>query len=62
MVHIHDRDLLFRQKNDLYIAEWMVERELYAMVAENELLYSKEQVHRAKAAHEFICNCGYLLP
>jgi hypothetical protein len=32
------------------------------MVKENELLYSKEQVCRVKAAHKFICNCGYPLP
>jgi hypothetical protein len=35
---------------------------MYAMVQENELLYMKEQVRRAKEAYEFICNCGYPSP
>ncbi len=35
---------------------------MYAMVQENELLYMKEQVRRAKEAYEFICNCGHPSP
>jgi hypothetical protein len=36
MLHMHDRDLLYKHKNDLYISEWTVDRELNATVAENE--------------------------
>jgi hypothetical protein len=49
---------IFRQKNNLNIAEWMTDKELNATVSENELFYSKEQVSRAKAAHDFYSNAG----
>ncbi len=35
---------------------------MHATVQENERLYSAEQVHRAKWAHEFIRHCGYPSP
>jgi hypothetical protein len=49
-----EKDLIFRHKNNLYVAEWLTDKELNATVSINELLYSKEQVRRAKMAHTFL--------
>jgi len=59
VVHMDGRDLVFRRRDRLYVAEWIRDGGMYATVQENELLYTKEQVHRAKEAYEFIHNCGY---
>jgi hypothetical protein len=61
VVHMDGMDLVFRRRDPLYVAEWTRDGEMYAMVQENELLYTKEQVRRAKEAYE-ICNCGYPSP
>ena len=62
VVHMDGRDLVFRRRDRLYVAEWTGEGGMYATVQENELLYTKEQVRRAKEAYEFIRNCGYPSP
>jgi len=57
-VHMPERDIVFRRRDDLYVVEWAETGSIYAAVKENESLYSAEQVRRAKLAHEFVCNCG----
>jgi hypothetical protein len=55
-------DIVFERKNKLYVAEWCIEEEqcaVNATVQENKLLYSREEVHRAKLAYEFKKNSGY---
>jgi hypothetical protein len=59
VVHMPDRDLVFKKGNNLYVAEWYAEGTVESTVQENEVLYSKEQVCRAKEAHEFLKNSGY---
>jgi len=62
IVHMDERDLVFRRRDRLYVAEWTGDGGLYATVQENKLLNTKEQVHRAREAYEFIRNCGYPSP
>jgi hypothetical protein len=62
IVHMDDRDLEFKRKGKLYIAEWDIEddqRRVMAMVKENEDNYSKRQVEMAKLAYEFVKNSGF---
>jgi hypothetical protein len=64
-VHMPSQDVVFERRNKLYVAEWCEEREIAAdgiantTVQENERLYTKEEVRRAKAAYEFLRNSGY---
>ena len=59
IVHMADRDLVFKRKQKLYEADWDAARMVAATVCENEQLYTKDEVSRAKLAHEFICNSEY---
>jgi hypothetical protein len=61
-VHTGNRDIVFRQRERLYVAEWESESVALATVQENEQLYTKEEVRRAKLAHEFIRSSGYPSP
>jgi hypothetical protein len=61
-VHTQERDIVFQQRARLYVAEWEAEGTVLATVHENEQLYTKEEVRRAKLAHEFIRNSGYPSP
>lgn len=61
-VHMPERDIVFRRRDNLYVVDWAEEGSIYTTVQENENLYSAEQVRRAKLAHEFIRNCGYPSP
>jgi hypothetical protein len=54
IVHMGDRDLVFNKRDKLYVAEWGSECMVAAIVQENEQLYMKEEVHRAKLAYEFV--------
>jgi hypothetical protein len=54
-----DRDLVFNRRDKLYVADWGTERTVAATAQENEQLYTKEEVRRAKLAHEFVKNSGY---
>ncbi len=53
----------FARRNKLYIADWSVTG-LYvcATVRENEMLYTRDEVRRAKIAYDLICNSGYPPP
>jgi hypothetical protein len=59
IVHMGDRDLVFNRRDKLNVAEWGSERTVAATVQENEQLYTKEEVRRAKLAYEFVRNSGY---
>jgi hypothetical protein len=61
-VHTQERDIVFQQRARLYVAEWEAEGTVLATAHENEQLYTKEEVRRAKMAHEFIRNSGYPSP
>jgi hypothetical protein len=54
-----ERDLVFSRRDKLYVADWYQYGRVEATVMENERLYSKEEVRRAKEAHKFIKNSGY---
>jgi hypothetical protein len=61
-VHMQERDIAFERREKFYVADWYTETEdtvVAATVQENELLYSKDQVKRAKEAHEFLKNSVY---
>ncbi len=60
VVHMPSGDLVFSRQEKLYVAELYEaeERVVQATVRENEL-YTKDEVKRAKDAHEFLRNSGY---
>jgi hypothetical protein len=64
-VHIPSQDVVFERRNKLDVAEWCEEREVAVdgtantTVQENERLYTKEEVCRAKAAYELLRSSGY---
>jgi hypothetical protein len=60
IVHMGDRDLVFKRREKLYVADLQeTEYRVQATVRENEMVYTKEEVGRAKLAHEFLKNSGY---
>jgi len=60
-VHVPEgEDIVFSRQNKLYVADWCVDPGMVnATVRENERLYTKEEVRRAKLAHEFLKCSGY---
>jgi hypothetical protein len=61
VVHMPTGDLVFSRRDKLYVAELYEaeERIVQATVRENEALYTKAEVKRAKEAYEFMKNSGY---
>jgi hypothetical protein len=60
VVHMRDRVLVFSRREKLYIVDIFDEEYvMQATVRENEALYRKEEVRRAKEAYEFLKNSGY---
>jgi hypothetical protein len=61
VVHMSTGDLVFSRLDKLYVAELYEaeERIIQATVRENEALYTKAEVKRAKEAYEFMKNSGY---
>jgi hypothetical protein len=59
VVHMLGKDLVFRRRDKLYVADWSDVGTVTATIQENERLYSKNEVDRAKEAHQLIKNCGY---
>ena len=58
-MHMADRDLVFKRKEKLYVADWDAACMVAATVRENEQLYTTDEVSRAKLAHDFIRKSGY---
>jgi hypothetical protein len=64
MVHLgNGKTVEFARRNKLYVADWSVTG-LYvcATVRENEMLYMRDEVRRAKVAYDLIRNSGYPSP
>jgi len=59
VVHMSDRDLVFNRRQKLYVVDWGTVGIVAAMIQENERLYTKEEINRAKLAYEFVRNSGY---
>jgi hypothetical protein len=59
VVHMGIRDLIFKRRQKLYVADWSVVATVAVTVRENEQLYTKDEVRRAKLAHDFVRNSGY---
>ncbi len=59
IVHMDNRDLVFKCKEKLYITDWGTMCTVATTVRKHEQLFTKELVHRAKLAHEFVKNNGY---
>ena len=63
IVHLPDRDLEFKRKGKLYVADmsdWVTTpTRVHATTAERERLYTKKEVVRAQQALEFIKASGY---
>jgi hypothetical protein len=62
IVHTEDRDIEFKWRDRLYVEEWTTEGVALATIQANELLYTKEEVCRAKLAYEFVRSSGYPSP
>jgi hypothetical protein len=62
-VHLPSGDLTFYRKGKFYVADmtdWIVESQAnLTTVQNNEDLYTMKEVKKARAAQEFIANCGY---
>jgi hypothetical protein len=61
VVHMPSGDLVFSRREKLYIAE-LEEANVgivQATVRENEALYTKDELNRAKEAYQFLKNSGY---
>jgi hypothetical protein len=61
-MHMEDRYIEFKQRGRLYVAVRPIVGAAIATIQENEQLYTKEEVRRAKLAYEFIRSSGYLSP
>ena len=58
IVHLLNRDLHFKRRGKLYVADWL-EYKVLSTVKENMRCYTKEEVKRSLEANEFIRNSGY---
>ncbi len=59
-MHMPEEDIVFERENKLYIADWCIKDTVVnATVCEKEQLYTKEEIHMAKVAHEFTKCSGY---
>jgi hypothetical protein len=60
-VHVpEDEDIVFSRQNKLYVADWCVDQGVVNVtVRENERMYTKEEVHRAKHVYKFLKCSGY---
>jgi hypothetical protein len=64
-VHLPGKDVEFTRKGKLYIANFqdlLRCQEVYATVRENEELYTRAEVQKAKEAYEFLKCSGYPSP
>jgi hypothetical protein len=58
IVHLPDRDLEFKHRGRLYVADWSDHR-VVTTVKENERCYTNEELKRVMESCEFIGNSGY---
>jgi hypothetical protein len=57
-VHMPDRDLVFKQRGKLFVADFIEEGVVGATVLSTQA-FTKAEVERAKRAYEFVENAGY---
>jgi hypothetical protein len=68
IVHLPGRELEFKRKGKLYGANYKdvilpkVQQQVCAMVQENESIYTRTEIHRAKEAYEFLKCSRYPSP
>jgi hypothetical protein len=62
IVYIGDKDVKFKQREKLYVADWVGKSHTYATVHENALVYTKEELRRAKEVYKPVRNSGYPSP
>jgi len=62
IVHMPDGSVEFKQREKLYVADWVVDIYACATVQENALVYTKEELRRMKEVYELIRNSGYPSP
>jgi hypothetical protein len=61
MVHLAEgKTVEFVRHKKLYVADWSTTGLfIYTTVRENEQVYTREEVRRAKLAYKLVCNSGY---
>jgi hypothetical protein len=59
---MEDKDIEFKCREKLYIADWVGETYMCNTICENALVYTKEELHRAKEVYELVRNSGYPSP
>jgi hypothetical protein len=59
IVHLPHKDIAFKRRGKLYVAQWDEVATMMATVQETEAMYTKAEISRAKEAHAFIKNSGY---
>ena len=57
-VHLPDRDIVFRRKGKLYIADWSQHKAVYNSTSSISV-YTPAEEARAKQAYELLRTCGY---
>jgi len=62
VVHVQDRNVEFKCREKLYIVDWVVVSYVCASVQENALVYTKEELCKAKEVYELVRNSGYPTP
>jgi hypothetical protein len=61
-VHRGDGDVKFKWREKLYVADWIGKYDTYATVHKNALVYTKEELRRAREVYELVENSGYPSP
>lgn len=54
-----EKDVEFKKEGKHYIAKWTEMRSIHTTVVENEGLYTKVEIQRAKEAYDLSKNAGY---
>jgi len=62
VVHMTGRNVEFKRKEKLYVADWVVDSYACMTVQENALVYTKEELRRTKEVYELIRSSGYPSP
>jgi hypothetical protein len=62
VVRMQDRNVEFKCREKLYVVDWVVDTYACATVQENALVYTKEELRRAKEVYELVRNSGYPSP
>ncbi len=58
-MHKEDRDVEFKWREKLYTANWVADAYTCTSVRENMLVYTKEELLRAREVYELVRSTGY---